>query len=119
MMDKDAPLAVTRQCKLLAISRSSVYYQSVPVCQDLQIMRLIDELHLKRPFLGSRRMVDELEAHDLKVNRKRVQRLMRLMGIGAIYPKPKTSTPAVDTRSTHICWESSISPERIRPGQQI
>jgi putative transposase len=95
MVDKEAPLSVVKQCELLKISRSSVYYQSVPVSEeDLVIMRLIDEVHLRRPFLGSRRMVDELAGHDVKVNRKRVQRLMRLMGLQALYPKPRTSTPA-------------------------
>jgi putative transposase len=57
-------------------------------------MRLMDEIHLKRPFVGSRRMVDELRDEGMLVNRKRVQRLMRLMGIEAIYPKPRTSRAA-------------------------
>lgn len=95
MVDKEAPVPVVKQCRLLKVSRSSVYYQRAPVSEeDLVIMQLIDEVHLGRPFLGSRRMVDELADLEVKVNRKRVQRLMRLMGIRALYPKPRTSMPA-------------------------
>ncbi len=57
-------------------------------------MRQLDEIHLARPFLGSRRLVDELKDRGLTVNRKRVQRLMRIMGITTIYPKPRTSKAA-------------------------
>ncbi len=56
-------------------------------------MRLIDEIHLELPFYGSRRIRDELEVRGYTVNRKRVQRLMRLMGLRALYPKPRTSRP--------------------------
>lgn len=95
MMDKDSELSVMKQCQLLGISRSWVYYQPAPVsAEDLQLMRLLDELHLARPFLGSRRLVDELKDRGFHVNRKRVQRLMRLMGIEASYPKPRTSRAA-------------------------
>lgn len=94
MIDKDASLPLVKQCQLLGISRSSVYYQRMGVTdEDLILMRLLDALHLARPFLGSRRMVDELKDRGFYVNRKRVQRLMRLMGIEASYPKPRTSMP--------------------------
>ena len=94
MIDEDAKLPLVKQCQLLGVSRSSVYYQPAPVSQeDLTLMRLIDEIHLARPFLGSRRLVDELKDRGFHINRKRVQRLMRLMGIEANYPKPRTSTP--------------------------
>ena len=56
-------------------------------------MRLLDEIHLERPFYGSRRLRDELETQGHPVNRKRVQRLMRQMGLSALYPKPRTSQP--------------------------
>ena len=92
MIDQDFILPVKRQCELLKVNRSSYYYQAVPVSDnDLIVMKLIDELHLKRPTLGSRSMVDRLKDKGHEVNRKRVQRLMHLMGIEAIYPKPKTS----------------------------
>ncbi len=96
MIDKSAELSVMRQCRLLGVSRSTAYYQPASVRdEDLRVMRVIDEVHLERPFLGSRRLVDELGDRDMRVNRKRVQRLMRLMGLEAIYPKPRTSRPAV------------------------
>ena len=94
MVDKGAELPVVKQCQLLRVSRSSVYHQRVPIPEeDLAILRLLDEVHLARPFLGSRRLVDELHVRGYCVNRKRVQRLMQLMGIEATYPKPRTSTP--------------------------
>jgi putative transposase len=92
MVDKEAQISVVKQCELLGLNRSSLYYQPVsPAEDDLLLMRLIDELHLKLPFAGSRRLVSELKARGCGVNRKRVQRLMRLMGIEAICPKPGTS----------------------------
>lgn len=92
MIDKNADLSVVKQCTLLGLNRSSLYYQAVvPNEAELILMRLIDELHLKLPFAGSRRMVSELKARGYAVNRKRVQRLMRRMGIEAICPKPGTS----------------------------
>jgi putative transposase len=90
-------LSLSRQCQLVDISRSSVYYKPNPIsAENLKFMRLIDEQYLKAPFSGSRGMRDHLRRLGYKVNRKRVQRLMRLMGLCAIYPKPKTSRPHPD-----------------------
>jgi putative transposase len=95
MIDKEAQLPVVKQCQLLKVSRSSVYYQGTAASdEELSMMRHLDEIHLVRPFLGSRRIVDELRDRGFTVNRKRVQRLMRLMGVAASYPKPKTSKAA-------------------------
>lgn len=83
-----------RQCELLKVPRSTAYYQPVAGVpdDDLVVMRLIDEIHVQYPFMGSRRITQDLQRdHGLRVNRKRVRRLMQLMGISAIYPKPKTS----------------------------
>jgi len=92
MIDREALLPVVKQCQLLRISRSAVYYQGAAVSDDeLAVMRQIDEIHLARPFLGSRRIGGELKDRGVTINRKRVRRLMRLMGIAASYPKPKTS----------------------------
>ena len=94
MVDRGAPLPVTRQCELLKVTRSTVYYRPAPLPEDtLGIMRALDEIHLELPFLGSRKLVTELAKRGLVVNRKRVQRLLRLMGIEAIYPKPRTTRP--------------------------
>ena len=92
MIDRKHDLPVTRQCQLLGLNRSSVYYQPMGCSdEDLLLMRLIDEIHLKRPFYGSRRIRNDLQDLGHRVNRKKVQRLMRLMGITALYPKAKTS----------------------------
>lgn len=87
-------LPKTRRCELLEVARSSAYYQAAPTSDgDLVLMRLIDEIHLQWPFYGSRRIIDELEGHGHLVNRKRVQRLMRQMGLQALYPRRRTSQP--------------------------
>ena len=90
----ESNLSVANQCRLLGVSRSSFYYKPKPIkAEDLELMRLIDEQYLKHPASGSRSMRDHLRRLGYKINRKRVQRLMRQMGIEAIYPKPKTSRP--------------------------
>jgi len=93
MVDPHEPsLSIARQCRVLNIRRSSFYYRSKPVkAEDLELMRLIDEQYLKTPIWGSRSMRNHLRRLGYKINRKRVQRLMRLMGLEAIYPKPRTS----------------------------
>jgi putative transposase len=80
---------------LLGLARSNVYYEPVETpADDLRVMRLIDEVYTARPFYGSRRMAVELARRGEVVNRKRVQRLLRVMGLEAIYPRPRTTTPA-------------------------
>jgi putative transposase len=92
MVDRKDPLPVTRQCELLDLPRSTFYHTPQPVSdEELALMRLIDRCHLKYPFYGSRRIRDWLEDHGHTVNRKRVQRLMRTMGLVALYPKRNLS----------------------------
>ena len=93
MVDRNhARLSVVRQCELLDISRSSVYYSPVQVGEnELELMGLIDRQYLQTPFYGSRKMTACLRRQGHQVNRKRVQRLMRRMGIEAIYRRPNTS----------------------------
>lgn len=88
-------LSVVKQCQLLNIHRSGLYYKPVGErAENLELMRLIDEQHLKRPWYGTPRMTTWLrEDMKIKVNHKRVERLYRLMGISAIGPKPNTSKP--------------------------
>jgi putative transposase len=87
-------LPKTRRCELLEVARSTAYYLPEPVSEaDLELMRLIDEIHLQWPFYGSRRVRDELDGRGHTVNRKRVQRLMRLMDLRALYPRRRTSQP--------------------------
>lgn len=92
-------LSWSEQCALLGLPRSSTYYTAQPPPEEeLALMRRIDEQHLKTPFYGSRRMTAWLRKQGEAVNRKRVQRLMRTMGLEAIYPKPKTSEPHPEHR---------------------
>ena len=111
-LDRDhAVLSIRRQCVLLGLARSGVYRRRRAANDnDLDVMRRIDELFLRWPFLGSRRLMAVLAAEGLRVNRKRVQRLMRLMGIAALGPKPRTSKPAAGhkihpylLRNDHLC----------------
>jgi len=85
-------LSVVRQCQLLEVNRSTLYYKPVPVSEEeLAIMRRLDELYTEHPYLGARKLEVLLKRDGYWVNHKRVSRLMREMGIEAIYPKPKTS----------------------------
>ncbi len=87
-------LSISRQCRILNINRSSYYYRTKPIRpDDLELMCIIDKLYLQNPSSGSRSLSRQLRRLGKKVNRKRVQRLMRLMGIEAVYPKPRTSRP--------------------------
>jgi len=97
MITPSESLSISSQCRLLGVSRSSFYYQAKPTKEeDLKLMRLIDEQFLKTPTWGSRSMRNHLRRLGYKVNRKRVQRLMRTMGLEPIYPKPRTSRPHPD-----------------------
>ena len=92
-------LSVAAQCELLDLPRSTYYYEpATQSVENLALMRRIDEQYLKTPFYGSRRMALELSTPECVVNRKRVQRLMRTMGIAALYPRKSTSTPGVGHR---------------------
>jgi putative transposase len=93
LIETDHPqLSVSRQCELLDLPRSTLYYQPVPeTAENLALMALIDREYTEHPFYGSRRLTAWLQTQGYDVNRKRVQRLMRLMGLEAIYPKTKLS----------------------------
>jgi len=85
-------LSIRRQCDFFGFCRSSYYYKPVPLdSEDLDLMDRIDREYLEHPFFGSRRMTVVLRAAGLTVNRKRIQRLMRLMGLEAVYPKKNLS----------------------------
>src|SRR5437016_3874802 len=93
---EDPALPVSRQCRLLAVSRASVYRRPAEISEeDCTIVALIDRQYLARPYYGSRRMAAWLATQGHVVNRKRVRRLMRLAGLVAIYQRPNTSKPAV------------------------
>ena len=90
---------MAEQCELLDLARSTYYYEPASESEEnLALMRRIDEQYLNTPFFGSRRMALELSTEACPVNRKRVQRLMRTMGIAALYPRKRTSTPGAGHR---------------------
>ena len=92
-------MSVRQQCELLGLNRSTAYYTPAEETEEnLCLMRRIDEQYLKTPFYGSRRMTVWLTQEGFAVNRKRVQRLMRLMNIEAIYPRPRTTESAAEHR---------------------
>lgn len=95
LIEPDHPgLAITRQCALVSISRSSYYGPAKgEPAENLELMRLIDEQFLETPWYGSRQMTRHLRRHGHEVNRKRVRRLMARMGLRAVYQRPKTSVP--------------------------
>jgi putative transposase len=95
-LDRDHPhLSVRRQCAMLGIARSGVYRLPHPANDDdPALLRRIDEMFTRWPFLGSRRMTAMLRAEGQTINRKRVQRLMRRMGIAALGPRPRTTKSA-------------------------
>jgi putative transposase len=122
MIDREHKLPLTRQSEILKLSRSSLYYEAAPVSdRDLELMRLIDELHLKHPFMGSRSIRDQLQDMGHKVGRQHVGTLMKKMGVAALYKKPKLSKPHPEhkvypyllrgmdiTRANHV-WAADIT----------
>ena len=116
MIDKAAELPLSRQCEILALSRSSQYYRPVPLSQrDLELMRKIDEMHLKHPFLGSRRMRGALRDAGFQVGRRHVQTLMDKMRIEALYPKPRLSDP----HPGHKVWPYLLHDMAITRANQV
>jgi len=118
-----------RQCALLDLNRATLYYEPVPETEEnLALMRLLDEQYLQTPFYGSRRMAVWLQRQGHAVNRKRVQRLMRLMGLEVIYPRPKTTIAGtghrvypyllrgVEVRRPDQVWSTDITYVPMRHG---
>ena len=124
-----AEISLRRQCALLGVNRSGLYYEPVGESQEnLMLMRLIDEEYTRHPFYGSRRMVAWLETQGHEVNRKRVSRLMEVMGIEALYPKPRLSQPGpghkiypyllrgVEVTRLNQVWSTDITYIRMAAG---
>ncbi len=123
-------ISVRRQCDLLSFRRSAFYRKSKPASRsDVRVMNLLDEIYTRRPFYGSRRMRIELfKMEGIRINRKRVQRLMRLMGLEAIYPKPNLSRPnqahriypyllrSIAVTQRNLVWASDITYIRTTSG---
>ena len=122
---------MVRQCALAGVSRATVYAQRIPKQADeldLELLRLIDEQYTRRPFYGSRKMVTFLKTRDHRVNRKRVQRLMRILGLAGMAPGPNTSRPhphhkvypyllrGVDVTRPNQVWSTDITYIRLAHG---
>ncbi len=122
-MDREhREISVRRQCELLGLNRSGLYYEPLGESEEnLRLMRLLDEQYTKRPFYGSRKRTEWLRSEGFDVNRKRVSRLMALRGIEAVYPKPKLSQPGeghtiypyllrgVEVRCVNQVWSTDIT----------
>ncbi len=92
LVSKDKEISISRQCELLGLCRSRFYYRAVGIeAEDVLLINLLDAQYTKTPFYGSRKMVIFLKGYGYSVNRKRVQRLMRTIGIAGICPGPNTS----------------------------
>jgi putative transposase len=122
-------LSIRRQCELLGLSRSTCYLGPATASEeDPRLMRLIDQQFVRTPFYGSRRMTVSLERSGETLNRKRVRRLMALMGLEAVHPRPRTTTAAPDARAypdllrdrvltdADEVWSSDITYVPMRPG---
>lgn len=109
-------LSVRRQCELLGLPRSSLYYEAAAeTAENLRLMRLLDQEYTAHPFLGSRRLTAWLNEHGEAVNRKRVQRLLRLMGLEAIYPKLQLSA----ARAGHRIYPYLLRNVRVERPDQV
>jgi putative transposase len=93
LVERDNPeISVRRQGELLGVNRSGLYYKPAGESEEnLRLMRLLDEQYTRTPFYGSRKMTEWLVSEGYRANRKRVSRLMELLGVEAVYPKPKLS----------------------------
>ena len=108
MIDQEGErLSVTRQCQLVGLSRSTLYYRPVgESAETLALMRRIDAVYLKYPFYGSRQMMRHLAREGVRVGRHRVRRLMRLLGLEAIYRKPRSTVANPEHRKHSFYWLS-------------
>jgi putative transposase len=124
-----AAISIRRQCDLIGLNRSTLYYHPAgESALNLELMRLIDEQYTKTPFYGWPRMTAQLQRLGYEVNHKRVQRLMQLMGLQAVYPKPRTTVPGKEhkiypyllrdleiSRPNHV-WAADITYIRMHQG---
>ena len=125
-------ISVRRQCELLGVNRSGLYYQPLgESAENLKLMRLIDEEYTRRPFYGSRKMLRWLKEQGCQVGRHRVRRLMGLLGLEAVYPKPKLSQPGeghklypyllngVAITRVNQVWSTALGPKTKTVGQPV
>lgn len=116
MIDRNHALSVAQQARLVAISRSSVYYQPQPVSEaDQRLMRRIDELHMEFPFAGARMLARLLRREGREVGHRRARTLMKRMGVEALYCKPNTSR----RNTQHKSWPYLLRGMKIERANQV
>lgn len=126
---KHRQISITRQCELLGLNRSTLYYQQRPAkVEDIELMRLIDEEYTRHPFYGYRKMSCYLQRLGFRINHKRVLRLTRLMGLQAIYPAPNLSKPSkehlkfpyllrdIEIQRVNQVWATDLTYIRLKDG---
>ena len=132
-MDREHPeISIRRQCELLDVNRAGLYYEPVGESEEnLLLMRLLDEQYTRMPYYGSRKLTKWLRKKGFEVNRKRVSRLMEVLGIEAVYPKPKLSQPGeghkiypyllrgVEVNRVNQVWSTDITYIRMAQGFAI
>ena len=130
LVEKAHPeISVRRQCELLGLNRAGLYYEPLGESEEnLRLMRLLDEQYTRAPFYGSRKMTEWLRTKGFEVNRKRVSRLMTLLAVEAVYPKPKLSQPGagrkiypyllreVEVSRVNQVWSTDITYIRMAQG---
>ena len=122
-------MSISRQCDLLGLARSSAYYEPVAISEEnLELLRLLDEQYTRTPFYGSRRMTAWLQQQGYAANRKRVVGLMDLLGLEAVYQKPRLSDPnkqhkkypyllrGLVVNRPNLVWSADITYIRLRGG---
>ena len=114
-------LTVERQCQLLQLNRSTYYYQAIETSQEeLMMLRLLDEQYLKTPFYGSRKMTKYLREKGYEVNRKRVIRLMKKLGLQTVYPKKRTTIPSQGHKIyPYLLKDLAVQPHSLQRDRQI
>lgn len=117
IVSQESELSIRRKCELVGLNRSSYYYQKKPEKdENIELMREIDRIYMERPYFGSRRMVVVLRKKGYKVGRKRVRRLMRLMGIKVLYPRPKNTSKR---RRDHKIYPYLLKDLEIKRANQV
>lgn len=129
LIDPECQLSVRRQCQLLGLDRSGLYYEAVgPDAQEVALCHRLDEIYTAHPFYGVRRMTEQLRREGEVINPKRVRRLLRRLGLSAVYPKPRLSLPGagasvfpyllrgVQIVRPHQVWAIDLTYVRLRGG---
>ena len=113
-------VSVREQCELLKLNRSTLYYKAAETnAETLELMRLIDEIFLEHPYFGARRIRQILKREGKQVTRKRIRRLMKLMGLETLYRKPRTSKANPENKTVSKHWLTDRHSQRRRSSTRM